>query len=149
MSYFGLEEQRSKHDRDAVLAAMRRVAPDIAANWPAYRDIDAMLAGVQQRRANVSAAWAWLGSYDVAQENASRLFSDVQLAVLPKLIEQSADELNAVIGTMSFYARLSPGQRRAFAQESAALYERLGRPIRASTAATLVTARRSACSMYL
>jgi len=142
ISYFGLEEQRSKHDRDAVLAAMHRVAPDVAADWPAYRDIGAMLAGVQQRRDNVSAVWAWLGSYDVAQDYASRLFGDVQLAVVPKLIEQSADQLNAVMGTMSFYARLSPGQRRALAQESAALHERLARPIRASTVATLVTARR-------
>jgi SAM-dependent methyltransferase len=143
ISFFGLQEQRSKHDRDAVLAAMRRVAPDIAANWPAHRDIDAMLAGVELLRENVSAVWAWLGSYDVAQDYASRLFGDVQLAVVPKLIEQSADELIAVISTMSFYARLSPGQRQAFAQESAALYERLGRPIRASMVATLVTAQRA------
>jgi ubiquinone/menaquinone biosynthesis C-methylase UbiE len=142
ISYFGLDEQRSKPDRDAVLAAVRRVAPDVAADWPAYRGIDAMLAGVAQRRENVSAVWAWLGSYDLAQDCASRLFGDVRLAVVPKLIEQSADELNAVVGTMSFYAGLSPDQRQAFAQEIAALHERLGRPIRASTVATLVTAQR-------
>jgi ubiquinone/menaquinone biosynthesis C-methylase UbiE len=140
ISYFGLEEQRSKPDRDAVLAAVRKVAPDIAANWPAYRDIDATLAGVEQRRENVSAVWAWLGSYDMAQDYAGPLFGDVQVAVVPKLIEQTADELNAVIRTMSFYARLSPGQRQAFEQESAAIYERLGRPIRASMVATLLTA---------
>ena len=140
MSYFGLEEQRSKPDRDAVLAAVKKVAPDIAAHWPAYRDIDATLAGVEQRRENVSAVWAWLGSYDMAQDYAGPLFGDVQVAVAPRLIEQTADELNAVIRTMSFYARLSPGQRQAFEQESAAIYERLGRPIRASMVATLVTA---------
>jgi SAM-dependent methyltransferase len=144
ISYFGLEEQRSKHDQEAVLAALRKVAPDIAASWPAYRDLDAMLAGVRQRRENVSEVWAWLGSYDVAQDYASRLFSEVQVAVVPKLIEQTADELNAVLRTMSFYARLSPDQRQALEHENAALYERLGRPIRASTAATLVTARAGA-----
>jgi SAM-dependent methyltransferase len=142
IQYFGLEEQRSKHDQEAMLAAVRKVAPDIAASWPTYRDLDATLAGVEQRRDNLSTVWAWLGCYDVARDYASRLFSDVQVAVVPKLIEQTADEINAIIRTMSFYARLSPVQRQALEQENAAIYERLGRPIRASTVAVLVTAQR-------
>ena len=145
LSYFGLEEERSKRDQEAVLAAVRKVAPDIAANWPAYRDLDATLAGTEQCRENVSEVWAWLGSYDVAQNYASRLFSNVQVAVVPKLIEQTADELNAIIRTMSFYARLSPGQRQALEHEYEAIYEGLGRRIRASTVTALVTAQRSAC----
>jgi hypothetical protein len=44
---------------------------------------------------------------------------------------------------MSFWARLSPDQRDALVHENHALQERLGRPIRASTVAVLVTARRS------
>jgi len=63
---------------------------------------------------------------------------------MPKLVEHTPDELNALVRTMSFYARLSPGQRQALAREYEAMYERLGRPIRASTVAALVTARRSA-----
>jgi ubiquinone/menaquinone biosynthesis C-methylase UbiE len=143
ISYFGLEEQRSRDDQEAVLAAISRVAPDVAANWPAYRDLDAILAGVEQRRENVSAVWAWLGCYDLAQDYASRLFGDVRVAVVPKLIEQTAGELNAVLRTMSFYARLSSDQRQALEHEHAAIYERLGRPIRASTVTVLVTAQRS------
>jgi ubiquinone/menaquinone biosynthesis C-methylase UbiE len=143
LSYFGLEEQRSKHDQEAVLAALRKVAPDIAANWPAYWDLDTTIAGVRQRRENVSEVWAWLGSYDVAQDYASRLFGDVQVAAVPKLIEQTADELNAVLRTMSFYARISPDQRQALEHENAGIYERLGRPIRASIVTILVTAQRS------
>ena len=46
VQYFGLEEQRSKRDQDAALAAMRKVAPDIAASWPAYRDLDVSIHGV-------------------------------------------------------------------------------------------------------
>jgi SAM-dependent methyltransferase len=144
ISYFGLEEQRSKQDQGEVLAAIRKVAPDVAADWPVYRDLDATLAGVEQRRGNVSAVWAWLGSYDLAQDYAGGLFSDVQVAAVPKLIEQTADELSAILRTMSFYARLSPDQRQALGQENAAIYARLGRPIRASTVTILVTARRSA-----
>jgi ubiquinone/menaquinone biosynthesis C-methylase UbiE len=144
IQYFGLEEQRSKHDQETALAAIRKVAPDIADNWPTYRDLDTTLAEVEQRRENVSEVWSWLGSYDMAQDYASRLFGDVQVAAVPKLIEQTADEVNAVIRTMSFYARLSPGQRQALEDEYAAIYERLGRPIRASTVTILVTAQRSA-----
>jgi hypothetical protein len=85
--------------------------------------------------------WAWLGSYDLGQDDAGRLFSDVQVAVTPKLVEHTAGELNALLRTMSFWARLSPGQQQALEREYEALYERLGRPIRASTLAALVTAR--------
>jgi len=142
VQYCGIEEPRTKPDQDAVLAAIRKVAPDVADNWPAYRDLGATLAGMEQRRGNVSQVWAWLGSHDIGQDYAGRLFGDVQAAVMPKLIEQSPDEVNAVLRTMSFYARLSPAQRHALERELQAIYERLGRPIRASTAAALVTAPR-------
>ena len=142
VQYFGLEEPRSKPDQEAVLAAMRKVTPDIAANWPAYRDLDATLAGMEQRRGNVSEVWAWLGSYDIGQDYAGRLFGHVQVAVMPKLVEHTPDQINALLRTMSFYARLSPAQRHALEREYEAIYERLGRPIRASTVAVLVTAPR-------
>ena len=142
VQYCGLAEPRTRRDQEAALAAVRKVAPDAAANWPAYRDLDATLAGMAQRRGNVSAVWAWLGSYDIAQDYAARLFGDVQVAVMPKLIEQTPDQLNAVLRTMSFYARLSPSQRHALEREFQAIYEQLGRPIRASAVAALVTAPR-------
>src|SRR5215469_2905713 len=47
VQYFGMEEARSKQDQDAVLAALRKVAPDVAATWPAYRDLDTTLAGIE------------------------------------------------------------------------------------------------------
>jgi SAM-dependent methyltransferase len=143
VQYCGLEEPRSKEDQVASLAAIRKVAPDVAANWPAYRDLDGTLAGMEQRRGNVSEVWAWFGSYDIGQDYARRLFGDVQVAVMPKLVEHSPDELTALLRTMSFYARISPDQRRGLEREYQAIYERLGRPIRASTVAALVTARRS------
>jgi SAM-dependent methyltransferase len=144
LSYFGLDDQRSSGDQEALLAAMRKVAPDMAATWPAYRDLDAMLAGAQQRRANVSAMWAWLGHYNLAQDYAGPLFDDAQIAVMPTLVEHTADELNAIIATMSYYARLSPEQRQALAQGYTAICERLRRPVRSSIVTVLVTARRSA-----
>ena len=143
VQYCGIAEPRSERDQDALFAAMRKFAPDIAADWPAYRDLEATLAGMEQRRDNVSQVWAWLGSYDIGQDYAGPLFGDVQVAVMPKLTEHTADELNAIFRTLSPYARLSPDQRQALEREHEAIYERLGRPIRASTVAALVTARRS------
>ena len=142
IQYFGLQEQRSADDQEDLLSAMRTHAPEIAASWPTYRDLESTIAGVQERRRNVADAWAWLGSYDIGRDYAADLFEDVQFATAPKLIEHTADELNAVLGTMSFWARLSPDQRDALASENRALHERLGRPFRASTLAGLVTARR-------
>jgi ubiquinone/menaquinone biosynthesis C-methylase UbiE len=146
VQYFGLEEPRSKSDQDAALAAVRKVAPEIAAEWPAYRDLEAMLAGVEQRRGNISEVWGWLGSYDLAQDYAGGLFDDAQVAVMPSLVEHTPDELNALIRTMSYYARLSSDQRQALEREFVAIYERLGRPIQASIIAALVTARRTESS---
>jgi SAM-dependent methyltransferase len=143
IQYFGLQEQRSVDDKEALLSAMRRHAPEVAATWPAYRDLDSTIAGVQERRENVADAWAWLGSYDIGRDYAADLFEDLRLATVPTLVEHTAAELNALLGTMSFWARLSPDQRDAVVSENHALRERLGRPIRASTLAALVTARRS------
>ncbi|MGO9079189.1 MAG: class I SAM-dependent methyltransferase [Streptosporangiaceae bacterium] len=144
LQYFGMEEARSKEDQDAALAAIRKVAPDVAASWPAYRDLDATLAGIERRRGNISQAWSWLGSHDIGREHAGRLFGDVQAAVMPKLSEHTPDEVGALVRTMSFYARLSPDQCQALDREHEAIYQRFGRPILASTIAVLLTARRRA-----
>jgi ubiquinone/menaquinone biosynthesis C-methylase UbiE len=144
VQYFGISEQRTQRDQEAVLAAIAKIAPDVAADWPVYRDLDATLAGMEQRSGNVSRVWAWLGSYDLGQDYAGRLFGDVQVAVRPQLVEHTADALNALLRTMSFYARLSPDQRHALERAQEAIYARFGRPIRASIVAALVTARRSA-----
>jgi hypothetical protein len=142
IQYLGLQEQRSVDDQEALLSALRRHAWEIAATWPTYRDLDCTIAGVQARRRNVADAWGWLGSYDVGRDYAGDLFEDVQLATVPTLIEHTAAELNDLLGTMSFWARLSPDQREGLVNENQALHERLGRPIRASTLAVLLTARR-------
>jgi SAM-dependent methyltransferase len=142
VSYFGLQEPRSAGDEQAVRAAIAKVAPGIAAGWPTYRDLDGTLGGVDERRGNVSEVWAWLGGYELARGYAADLFDDTQLAALPTRLEHTADALNALLGTMSFWARLSPRQRHALCAENHALHHRLGRPIRSSTVACLITARR-------
>ena len=142
LSYFGLDDPRSAEDQQALLAALATIAPEVAAGWPAYRNLSRTLAGAEARRENISEAWAWLGDYAIARGYAASLFDDAQAVALPVLMEHTADELTALLGTMSFWARLAPRQRDALAAESQALNQRLGRPIRSSTVACLLTARR-------
>ena len=142
VSYFGLDDPRSADDQQALRAALATVAPELAADWPTYRDLARTLSGVAVRRANVSEVWAWLGGYEIACGYAADLFDDAQLAAVPTLLEQSADEVNALLGTMSFWARMSPRQRDALAAENQTIRQRLGRPIRSSAVACLVVARR-------
>lgn len=142
LSYFGLEDPRSARDQEALRAAMARVAPEPVAAWPTYRDLDDTLAGVAARRSNVSEVWSWLCGHELARPCAEPLFEEAQVAAVPTLLEHSAEELTALLGTMSFWARLSPIQREAVAAENRALQQQLGRPIRSSTVACLVTARR-------
>lgn len=141
---FGLHEPRSAADQRALLRAMTEIAPEIAATWPPYRDLDAILTGVRERRENVSEAWAWLGDYELARPCAAGLFDEAQIAAAPMLLEHTAAELSALLGTMSFWPRLSCEQRESLESEHRALQERLGRPIRSSTVACVVTARRFA-----
>jgi SAM-dependent methyltransferase len=143
VSYFGLDEPRSAPDQEAMRVALAEVAPELAAAWPTYRDLAATLAGVAARRDNVSEVWSWLGTYDLERRYAAALFDDVQVAAVPMRLQHTAEELNALLGTMSFWARLSPEQQRAVAAENHALHQRLGRPLRSSTVACLVTARRT------
>jgi SAM-dependent methyltransferase len=144
LSYFGLQDSRSAEDQQALRAVLARVAPELAGEWPIYRDLDATLAGVAQRHDKVSEAWAWLGGHEVARRDVRDLFGDVQIAAMPIVVEHTADALNALLETMSFWARLAPRQREALIAENHALHQRLGRPIRSSTVACLVTARRAA-----
>ncbi len=140
IQYFGLRD--SADDQEALLSALRRHAREVAATWPSYRDLDCTIAGVQERRRNVAEAWSWLGSWNIGRDCAADLFEDLELATVPTATEHTAGELGALLGTMSFWARLSSEARGALVNEIHALEERLGRPIRASTLAVLVTARR-------
>ena len=143
IQYFGIRERGGVDDQEALLSALRRHASKIAATWPTYRDLDCTIAGVRERNRNVADAWGWLGSYDIGRDYAADLFEDLQLATVPILIEHTAAELGALLATMSFWARLAPKERDSLVNETHALQERLGRPIRASTVAALLTARRS------
>jgi SAM-dependent methyltransferase len=141
VSYFGLNDPHSADDQQALRAAIGTIAPGLA-GLPIYHNLDDILTGVAARRENVSEVWAWLGSYELARGYAADLFEDAQILAVPMHLEHTSDEINALLGTMSFWARLSPQQRDALVAENQALYERLARRIRSSAVACLVVARR-------
>lgn len=143
IQYFGLHEPRSADDQQALLSVITAIAPEVGARWPRYRDLETTLAGVRERCENISEAWAWLGGYDIARKYPARLFEDAQIAAEPALMEHTATELSAMLGTMSFWSGLSPEQREAAEDANRDLHEKLGRPIRSSIVACLITARRA------
>jgi SAM-dependent methyltransferase len=143
IQYFGLQEPRSADDQRALLSAITAIAPEIAESWPRYRDLETTLAGARERRENISEVWAWLGSHELARAYTADLFGEARIAATPTLVEHTAAELNALLGTMSFWSRLSPVQRGAVERANRALHERLARAIRSSAVACLVTARRA------
>jgi SAM-dependent methyltransferase len=143
IQHCGVRDRDTAGDADALLAALAGAAPEIAAAWPPLRDLETILAGVSERRANVSEVWAWVTGQPVARGYAAGLFDDAEIAVVPTVLEQTADELNALFRTTSPYHRMSPAQQRALEQANRDIGERLGRPIRSSMLTALVTARRA------
>ncbi len=142
IQYFGVDDEYGNEDRAAGEAAMRAVSPELAAEWPEYRTMSEMLAGAEERKSNVSELWGWLGTRDLGRDYAAALFDDASLATIPIQIEQSAESLNALLSTMSFWSRLDQTQQQRIQQDNRELEARLGRKLRASIAACLVTAQR-------
>ena len=143
MQHFGLSEQCTSSDLDLQLAALKKVAPEVAARWPHYYELDEIIDGVKARQKNISDVWSWLGNYDLARSYASNLFKDAQVAAVPNVIEQTADELIALLRTISAHSSLSKQQRTDLELEYQAMYKTLGRPLRSSTVTILITAKRS------
>jgi SAM-dependent methyltransferase len=143
IQYCGVDTPETAADADALMSALADAAPEIAAQWPPLRDLETILAGAADRRANVSEVWAWVTSQPVARGYAAELFDDAEIAVVPSLVEQTAEELNALLRTTSLYPRMSVDQRSALEQANRDIGQRLGRPIRSTMLAVLVTARRS------
>jgi SAM-dependent methyltransferase len=141
IQYCGAREEHTAADDGALMGALALAAPEIAATWPPLRDVRTIVQGVEDRRANVSEAWAWVGSQAVARGYAARLFEAVEIAVHPTLVEQTAEQLNALFRTTSLYHRMSPAQRDTLERANREIGERFGRPIRSSMIAVLITAR--------
>lgn len=144
IQYIAVQDERAAADIEALMSALTAAAPEIAETLPPPRDLETIVAGAEDRRGNVSDVWAWVASQPVARSYAAELFGDAEISAVPTLIEQTAEELAALFRTTSLYHRMAPAQRQALERENAAVQARLGRPIRSSMLAVLITARRAA-----
>ncbi|MBO0768005.1 MAG: class I SAM-dependent methyltransferase [Solirubrobacterales bacterium] len=138
ISYYGLA---ADDDQPAQLAAWAEVAHELAARFPQLRDLDTLSAGIRERSANVSEAWAWFGRYDVARDYAAQLFDDVQLATVTLTMERTAEQTSGFMSTNPSWGQLTSGQQRELTSRIQDLAASLGRPLRSSTVAVLVTAK--------
>ena len=122
-------------------------APEIAAGLPPSRDLETVIAGVEERRGNVSEAWDWLmadGRHGLAVDEAAAWFEDAELATMVIDLEQTADEAQAFFRTTSMYFQIEPERREAFEADDRAVIERFGGTVKFALASVLVTAARRA-----
>lgn len=143
IQHCGVWDEPTSATSEELLAALREVAPDVAAGMPPPRDTDTVLAGVAERQGNVSEVWSWIGQRELAVTEAAALFDDVQISTVPLLSEQTAEELNALVRTTSLYAMIAPDRRGRLEAATYRIADRFGGTIRLSELAVLVSARRA------
>ncbi len=120
--------------------AFARLAPEIAPEYPAPRDLATIHAGVEARRENVSEVWAWLAHPGLAVTEAAKLFGPATFRTVRRIQEWTAEELWAMFETTALYHRLTPEARAALQPADERIIERAGGTLRSTQLVALVTA---------
>ena len=120
---------KAVEELDEVFA---RLAPEIARERPALRDLATIRAGVEARRENVSEVWAWLAHPSVAVAEVAKLFGPATLTAIPRVTQQTAEELWAMFETTAMYHRLTPEVRVALRAEDQRIIRRAGGTLRST-----------------
>ena len=128
---------------DELHEAFARLAPEIAGERPAPRDLATIQAGVEARRENVSEVWAWLAHPGFAVPEAGKLFGPATLTAVHQIKSQTATELWARFETTAIYHRLTPEVRVALQAEDERIIERAGGTLRSTQVVALVTSPRN------
>ena len=149
LSHVNFRDEQSGPAQDEFTALLRKHAPEVATEWRQPPDLDALLAGAQERRDNASEVWDWLVQGGLrrptlAVAEAAVLFEDVEATSEAHTVEETADDWLALFRTTSLYQRIDPSRRVALEEDDRRLIERLGGTVRSSLATVLMTARRSA-----
>jgi SAM-dependent methyltransferase len=123
---------------DELRAVWRDVHPD-KPEWPP-RTVDDLVDGARARAGNLSEAWAWLTSHELAVPQAAALFDDVRVATTPREVDETAEEVLEHIRTTSSYLQLDEGRRELIEQRHREIIDAAG-GFRATIYGLLVTAR--------
>lgn len=148
LSYVSIRDERSGQLQDEFVALLRKHAPEIAAESRPFGDLDALIAGAEERSRNVSEVWEWLlqGGLQrptLATPEAADLFENVEVAYEAYEIEETADEWVALFRTTALHQRLDSSSLTPLEDDLRSLVEVLGGTIRSAVAHILMTARRS------
>ncbi len=145
LTHIGIRDAGRDEAEEAFHAVLKQHAPEAAASVQAVRDLETILAGVEERLGNVSEAWDWLmadGRHRLAVDEAAGLFEAAELAAMVINVEQTADESQALFRTTSLYFQIAPERREAFEADDRRVIEEFGGTVKFSMAAVLVTALR-------
>jgi ubiquinone/menaquinone biosynthesis C-methylase UbiE len=146
LTHVGVLDKDSRGFEDEFLAVLTKHAPGVSEEWRLPHELDTILAGAHARRDNASEVWDWLmgdGRHNLAVPEAASLFDDVEVASEVASIEESADQLLALLRTTSLYFRIEPARREAFEEDERRVVERIGGTVHTSLATVLMTARRT------
>ena len=145
LAHCGVHDAGNDDLHEEFLALLWKHAPDVAETVPPPRDLQTILAGVEERRGNASEVWDWLmgEKHSLAVPEAADLFTDVEVVTRVARIERTADELSAHLRTTSLWFRIDPARREAFEAEDRQNVERRGGSVVFTTAAVLMTALRA------
>ncbi len=127
---------------DEMMAAFRHAAPEVAAERAPLRDEETIRLGFDQRRGNISEAWAWLAHPGLGVPEAESLFGPATLTTVPRVVEQTADELWALFETTAIYHRLGERALAELRTADAEIIDRAGGVLRSPRLVALVTAPR-------
>jgi len=144
LTHIGIRDTGRDEAEEAFHAVLEQHAPEAAAGLHLSRELATVVAGVEERRDNVSEAWDWVmadGRHDLAVKEAAELFEDVELATVVINAEHTADEAQALFKTTSLYFQIPPDRREAFEADDRRVIERFGGTVKFSLATVLVTAR--------
>jgi ubiquinone/menaquinone biosynthesis C-methylase UbiE len=136
----GMRDEADGTAVEELQDAFARLAPEIAGERPALRDLATIRAGAEARRDNVSEVWAWLAHPGLAVPEASKLFGPSTLTAVRRAKRHTAEELWALFETTAIYHRLTPRVRAALRAEDESVIARAGGVLRSTQLVALVTA---------
>jgi len=143
MGYCGASEKLTRAHEAELLRGIERVVPEIAATFPKPRDFETIVNGARARRADVSEVWSWIGPHDVRTPAAAGLFGEAEVLTTRVCREQTAAEINSLLGTTSLAFRLGPERMAALAAENERVVDAAGGRIPLVTLFVAVVAQRA------
>ena len=148
LSHINVRNERAGPVQDEFVTLLRKYAPEVARKWRQFLELDVLMTGAEERRANPSEVWDWLlqGGLErptLTVAEAATLYEDVETTSEAYTVEMTADESLALFRTTALYHRLDPVQRQRLEEHERRMIERLGGTVCSAGAVVLMTARRS------